>query len=311
MSTSYIGQPLPRASLQRLLAGRGQYVDDIVLPRLTHAAFLRSPFAHARIVRIDCTEARDHNGVLAVLTGADIAPMVDPWVGTLSHIKDMRSAPQYPLAIDRARWQGEPIAIVVAETRAQAEDALDLIGVEWEALPPVTDPEAALQADSPLIHPDLGSNLCHERTVDSGGADEAFARAHRIVEATFVTERHTPVTLEPRVVLASFEPAEGHLTVWHSTQVPYQTQWILARHFRLPETSVRVIAPDVGGSFGMKIHTYADEMAAIAASLRLGRPVKFVADRIESFVSDAHARGHRVKARMALSASGEILAVDL
>lgn len=309
--TSYIGEPLPRAGARRLLAGRGQYVDDIKLARLAHAVFLRSPYAHARIVRIDATPALQAEGVISVMTGQDVANLVDPYVGVLTHIKGMRSAPQYPMAVDCARWQGEPVAAVIAETRAQGEDALQLIDVEWEELPVVADAEAALHSDSPLIHPELGTNLCHERLIESGSVDAAFSGADHVVEATFETSRHTAVSLEPRAILADFNPSESHLTVWQSTQVPYMMQWILARHFRLAENSVRVIAPDVGGSFGLKIHIYGDEMAAVAAALALGRPVKFVADRLESFVSDVHARGHRVKARMALSRAGDIQAVEV
>ncbi|MBI4203675.1 MAG: xanthine dehydrogenase family protein molybdopterin-binding subunit [Betaproteobacteria bacterium] len=307
---NYIGVPLPRANAKRLLAGRGQYVDDIRLPRMVHAAFVRSPYAHARIVRIDTTEAHVP-GVLRVITGAEVAGMCRPYVGVLAHVKGMRSAPQYPLAADRARWQGEPVAAVIAETRALAEDAAQLVRVEWEELPAVTDAETALEPATPVIHPELGDNLCFERRVDSGGVDEAFARADQVVEATFVTTRHTAVTLEPRSILADFNPAERQLTVWHSTQVPYMMQWILARHFGLSEPRVRVIAPDVGGGFGLKIHTYGDELATVAAAILLGRPVKFIADRLESFVSDFHARGHCVKARMAVSKAGDILAVDV
>ncbi|MGQ0751907.1 MAG: xanthine dehydrogenase family protein molybdopterin-binding subunit [Betaproteobacteria bacterium] len=310
-TTNYIGRALPRTGARRLLAGRGQYVDDIVLPRLVHAVFLRSPYAHARIARIDASRALKADGVVAVMNGREVAALVEPYVGVLTHINGMRSAPQYPLALDVARWQGEPVAMVIAQTRAQGEDALQLIDVEWEELPPVVDPEEGLQPDSPLIHPDLGSNLCHERLIDTGDVDEIFAGSDHVVEATFETSRHTAVSLEPRALLADYNPSERHLTVWQSTQVPYMMQWILARHFRLPEHAVRVIAPDVGGSFGLKIHTYGDEMAAVAAALSLGRPVKFVADRLESFVSDVHARSHRVRARMAVSGSGDILAVDV
>lgn len=310
-TTDYIGAPLPRANAKRLLAGRGRYVDDIRLPRMVHAAFLRSPYAHARIARIDTSAAARAAGVVRVITGADVAKLCEPYVGVLAHVKGMRSAPQRPLAVDRACWQGEPVAAVIAETRAQAEDAVPLIEIEWEELPAVTDAETALDPATPVIHPELGSNLCFERVVDSGGVDEAFARADEIVEATFVTGRHTAVTLEPRAILADFNPAERQLTVWHSTQVPYMMQWILARHFGIPEPQVRVIVPDMGGGFGLKIHTYGDELAAVAAAILLGRPVKFVADRLESFVSDFHARGHRVKARMAVSKAGDILAIEV
>jgi carbon-monoxide dehydrogenase large subunit len=214
-----------------------------------------------------------------------------------------------PLAVDRARWQGEPVALVVATSRAEAEDALALIQVEWEELQAVTDVDAATAPDGYLIHPQLGSNLCAERVVEAGDVDAAFARAAHIVEATFHTGRHTAVALEPRSIIAQFDAADDQLTVWHSTQAPHMMQWLIARHFNLAEHRVRVIVPDVGGGFGLKIHTYGDEMATIAAAIVLRRPVKFIADRLESFVSDFHARGHRVKARMALSEDGEILAI--
>ncbi len=307
---SPIGASLPRTNARRLLAGRGQFVDDLNPPRLLHAAVLRSPYAHARIVRLDVAAAAAAPGVARVLTGRDVAALCDPYVGVLKHVAGMQSAPQLPLAVERACWQGEPVALVVAATRAEAEDALALIEVAWEEWPVVANMETALDPGTPVIHPELGSNLCFERVVEDGDVAAAFAQADHIVAAEFVTGRHTAVTLEPRSILADFNAAEGQLTVWQSTQVPYMMQWILARHFRLPETQVRVIAPDVGGGFGMKIHIYGDEMATVAASLLLGRPVKFVADRLESFVGDFHARGHRVRARMALSRDGDILGVE-
>ena len=310
-NAGYIGASLPRANAKRLLAGRGQFTDDVHVPRLLHAAVLRSPYAHARIVKLDVAEARGAKGVMRVLTGVDIAAMCKPYVGVLKHIKTMQSAPQLPLAVDVARWQGEPVAFVVAETRALAEDALQNITVEYEELPAVTNIDTALDATTPLIHPQLGSNLCFERAFDTGNVDEVFAKADKIVEATFTTARHTPVSLESRTILADFNAPEGMLTVWHSTQVPYMMQWIIAHHYGLAENNVRVIAPDVGGAFGMKIHTYGDDMATCAAALATGRPVKFVADRLESFVSDFHARGHRAKVRLALSNAGEMLAFEV
>jgi len=305
-----IGASLPRTNALRLLAGRGQYVDDINPPRCLHAVVLRSPYAHARITRLDVAAAAAAPGVVRVLTGREVVALCDPYVGVLQHVPGMQSAPQWPLAVERACWQGEPVALVAAATRAEAEDALALIEIEWDELPAVTDAESALDPATPVIHLELGSNLCFERVVEAGDVAAAFAQAAHVVEAEFVTGRHTAVTLEPRSLLADFNAADGQLTVWHSTQVPYMMQWIIARHFRLPETQVRVIAPDIGGGFGMKIHIYGDEMAAVAASLVLGRPVKFVADRLESFVGDFHARGHRVRARMALSKDGEILGVE-
>jgi len=309
-ANGYIGAALPRAGAKRLIAGRGQYVDDVRLARTTHAAFVRSPHAHARIASIDTAEAAASPGVVCIVTGEKVAEMCEPYVGVLAHVKGMRSAPQFPLAIERACWQGEPVVAVIAETRARAEDAAQLVQVEWEELPPVTNAETALDPTTPVIHPGLGSNLCFERSVDTGGVDEAFARADQVVEATFTTGRHTAVTLEPRAILANFDATEGQLTVWHSTQVPYMMQWLLARHFRLDDAKVRVIAPDVGGGFGLKIHTYGDELAVVAAAMITGRPVKFVADRLESFISDVHARDHRVRVRMAVTKVGDIIAIE-
>lgn len=306
----YIGASLPRPNAKRLAAGRGRYVDDLRFPRMVHAAFFRSPYAHARIVSIDPAAAVKAPGVVRVITGADVAALCRPYVGVLTHIKGMQSAPQLPLVVDRARWQGEPVVGVIAETRAQAEDAVQLVHVEWEELPPVIDEETAADAATPLIHPDLGSNVCFERSVDTGNVDEVFAKAAHVLEATFHTGRHTAVSVEPRSLVAQFDPEERQLTVHLATQAPFMMQWLLARHFGLEEPRVRVIVPDVGGGFGLKIHTYGDEMATVAAAMLLGRPVKFIADRLEAFVSDFHSRGHRVEARIAMSETGEILGFE-
>jgi carbon-monoxide dehydrogenase large subunit len=308
---SYIGKSVPRPNAKRLLQGRGVYVDDIRLPRLVHAAFRRSPYAHARIKRIDTAPAVRMSGVLRVVTAADLAGLCTPWVGILSHLKGMKSAPQHPLARDRATWQGEPVAAVVAESRALAEDAADAINIEWEELPPVTSPEAALAPGARAIHAELGDNLAFERRVEAGAVEDAFARADAVVAEIFTFARHTGVCPETRSLLADFNPADRRLTLYCSSQAPHMMKEIVLRHFSLAETDVRVICRDVGGSYGIKIHVYPDEMAVIALSLLLGRPVKFVADRLESFVSDIHAREHRVKARMALSKEGEILAIDI
>lgn len=306
-----IGEAVPRRDLRRLLEGSGCYVDDVSLPRMAHVAFVRSPFAHAIIKRIDTSLAADAPGVLHIASGTDIARLCKPYVGTISHLAGMQSVPQFPLALERARWSGEPVVVIAAETRAQAEDAAALVNVEWEELPAVADEETALDPGTLLIHPELGSNLCWERVVDNPDIDRVFETADAVVESTFVTTRHTHVTLEPRSIVAQFHSADQQLTVWHSTQVPHMMHWVIAHHFSLSEANVRVVAPDVGGSFGLKIHVYGDEMATIALSMILGRPVKFVADRLESFASDFHARGHRVKARMAVSAEGSILAIDM
>ena len=311
----HIGVSIPREGARRLVQGRGQFVDDIELPRLLHVVFWRSQVAHCRITRIDASAARAMPGVAGVFDGHDIARVCKPWVATLAHLVGLKSAPQYPLALDRACWQGEPVVAVVAETRAQAEDALQQLQVEWEDLPAVLDTETALDAATPVIHPELGDNLCFERKLDTGGVDEAFARADAVFEETYVFGRHTGVTLEPRCQIADWNPGrslqEGKLTVHHSFQAPHMMQDLYCRQFGLHEDQVRVVCRDVGGSFGIKVHAYPDDFATVAISLLLGRPVKFVADRLESFLSDIHAREHRIKARIAAQADGEILAFEI
>ncbi len=306
----YIGQSVPRPQAKRLLQGRGAYTDDLRFPRLAHVVFFRSPHAHAKIKRLDLTKAAKSPGVIGVFDGRAVAEYCSPWIAVLGHLKGIKSPPQYALAIDRACWQGEAVAAVVAETRAQAEDALQLVEAQWEPLPAVVDMDEALEGKR-VIHPDLGDNICFQRELDTGGVDEAFAKADVVVEETYGFGRHTGVCLEGRALLADYNAGEHTLTVYHATQAPHMMQDIFSRHLNIPEANVRVIAKDVGGSYGIKVHVYADEMATAALSVMLRRPVKFVADRLESFVSDIHAREHKVKVRLACTKAGEILAFDL
>jgi carbon-monoxide dehydrogenase large subunit len=308
---SYIGRAVPRPNLDRLLAGRGQFVSDVVLPRVAHVVFVRSPHAHARIRAIDTQAAKRAAGVVAVVTGAELAKVCTPWVGVLTHLKGLKSAPQHPIAVDKACWQGEAVAAVVAKTRALAEDAAELVAVDYEPLPPVVDAETALDSATPVIHAELGDNLAFERKLDAGEVDRAFREADAVVEATFVFGRHTGVTLEPRAIVADWNAGEARLTIHQGTQAPHMMQNIFAKHLGLEEHQVRVLTRDVGGSFGIKVHVYADEMATAALSMLLKRPVKFVADRIESFVTDIHARDHRVKARIAVMNDGRIAAFEI
>jgi carbon-monoxide dehydrogenase large subunit len=229
----------------------------------------------------------------------------------LTHLKGIKSAPQYPIAIDRACWQGEAVCVVVAKTRAQAEDAVELIEIDYEELPAVTDAETALDPGTPVIHPELGDNLTFERKLEAGEPDTGFAAADAVVEATFVFGRHTGVCNEPRAIVADWNPGEQRLTAYHATQAPHMMQNLFAKHLGLEEHQVRVVTKDVGGSFGIKVHTYADEMATVALSKLLKRPVKFVADRIESFVTDIHARDHRVKAKVGVKNDGTITAWEI
>jgi aerobic carbon-monoxide dehydrogenase large subunit len=306
---SYIGQSVVRPQAARLLAGRGVFTDDLRLPRMLHVAFLRSPHAHARIVSLDARAALAIAGVARVVTGDELAGICAGWVGTLAHFQGMKSAMQYPLARGRATWQGEPVAAVVAESRALAEDGVGRLLVEWEPLPAVTDPETALDPATPVIHPELGDNLAFALELKSGDPDAAFAGADHVYRDTFWMGRHTGVTLEPRVILADFDPSERRLTVYHSFQAPNMMQDILARHLNLPEHDVRVICKDVGGSFGIKVHIYPDEMATCALAVLLGRPVKFVADRLESFRGDIQAGDHRVDAEIAVTRDGTMVAM--
>jgi carbon-monoxide dehydrogenase large subunit len=306
----YIGQSVPRANAQRLLQGRGTFTDDLRFPRLAHVAFFRSPYAHARIKKLHLEKAAKGKGVIAVFDGPKVAEYCTPWVAVLGHLKGIKSPPQHAIAIGRACWQGEAVAAVVAESRSQAEDAVALIEAEWEELPVVTDMESSLRGEV-LVHEDLKDNICFHRAFDSGGVDEAFAKADVVVEETYHFGRHTGVCLEGRSILADYNAAEHSLTVYHSTQAPHMMQDIFSRHLGIPEGNVRVIAKDVGGSYGIKVHVYPDEMATAAISVILRRPVKFIADRLESFLSDIHAREHRVKIKIGVTKEGEILAFDL
>jgi len=308
---SYIGRSVSRPNAKRLLAGRGRYVTDLSLPRMLHAAFLRSPYAHARIVSIDAGEARAMPGVRLVATGSDLVKLCKAWVGTLDHFKGMKSAPQLPLPIDEVLWSGQAIVAIVAESRAQAEDAAEAISVEFEELPVVSEIDRARETGADRAASTVEDNLCFTSRLDTGGIDDIFSGAAHVVEEEFHFGRHTAVTLEPRAIVAGWDASEGKLTVHHATQTPYQFQDLYARHYGIPEANVRVVAPDIGGSFGMKLHVYHEDMAVVGLSMLCGRPVKFVADRIESFVSDIHARDHRVRARMAVDGDGTILAMDV
>jgi len=221
---SYIGESVVRPQAARLLAGRGVFTDDVVLPRMLHVAFVRSPHAHARIVAIDALEATALPGVAAVVTGEGMASVCAGWVGTLAHFQGMKSAMQRPLAVGKASWQGEPVAAVVADSRALAEDGAARVRVTWEVLPAVTDPATALDPATPVIHPELGDNLAFALSLSSGDPDAAFRQADIVLSETFTMGRHTGVTLEARAILADFDPAERRLTVYHSFQAPNMMQ---------------------------------------------------------------------------------------
>src|SRR5256886_4214397 len=271
---SYVGRSVTRPNARRLAQGRGQYVDDLVLPRMVHVAYVRSPHAHVRIVRTAAKKGAAMPGVVRIVIGAEIAMVCKPYVGVLTHLQGMRSPPQYPLAVDVARWQGEPVVAVVAQSRAEAEDAAEGVEVVYEELPAALDAERALDPSEPKIHPEFDSNLCFQRTVDTAGVDAAMSSAHLVVDDTIRFGRHTGVTMEPRAIVADYNPADESMTVYHCGQSPHMMQGIIASRLSLDEHRVRIVVRDVGGSFGIKIHTYGDEIAACALSLMLGRDRK-------------------------------------
>jgi carbon-monoxide dehydrogenase large subunit len=245
-----------------------------------------------------------------VFTSADLAKLCDPWVATADHLKGMKSVPQHPLPLQHATWRGEPVVAVVADSRATVEDGV--ARSRWSGSRCAQfDMETALDPGAVVIHPALGDNLVFTRTAEKGDVAATFAGAHKVVEATFATARHVGATLAPRSILADCNRAKGTLTVHHSTQAPHMMQGVFAKRPRVEEGQVRVICKDVGGSFGITVHVYPDEVAVAAMAKAMGRPVKFVADRFEAFVSDTHARDHRITDRIAVDAEGKILGVDI
>jgi carbon-monoxide dehydrogenase large subunit len=306
-----IGAPQPRAHARVLAEGRGRYLDDIHLDRMAHVAFLRSPHAHARLICVETDNARAAPGVIAVFTGRDLADVCLPFETRLKGVPHHKSPPQYPLVLEEACWQGEAVVAVVADERGLAEDAVELIELEWEVLKAVTSMDLAIALGGPTVHTALPDNLAMLFNKEHGDLAAAFAAATHIVEAEFAFERQTGAPLEPRGLIASFDARLGELTVHQSHQAPWQMREVFATQLGLAPEAVRVIIPDVGGAFGTKLAAYADELAVAAISVKLGRPVKYVCDRLEAFASDAHAREAKATARMAVSQEGQILAFDV
>ncbi|MFN9123135.1 MAG: xanthine dehydrogenase family protein molybdopterin-binding subunit [bacterium] len=311
LRTRAIGQPTVRAEARRVVTGAGAYVDDLPAHRLLHAAFLRSPVAHGTIVKLDLAPALRMEGVVAAYDGESLAPHCEPVRGLLAHLPDMQAALQWPLARDRVRWVGEPVALVIAESRALAEDAAQAIAFEWAELPPMVDPRLALEPDAPRLHAEFDSNLMFAATVATANVEQAFAQAGTVVELAVRTERVTAMALEPRGLLAQWDAAQQRLTVHMGTQVPWMMQAVFASVLGIGCDQVRVVAVDTGGSFGSKIHCYGDESAVAVAAKHLGRPIRYVADRLEAFVSDVHARGHEAVVRAAVDADGRLTAFEV
>jgi len=309
-----IGQALTRREDQRLLTGTGQYVDDVVLPNQTHMVFVRSPHAHARIRAVDGSAAMKAAGVLAVLTGAELKadgigffPLIPGIPGPDG--KPMAAPPYYPLAVDEARFVGEAVAAVVAQTRAQAEDAAEQVAVNYEELPAVVTIDAALAAGAPRLWPETPGNVTAQMEWGSKDAcDAAFASAKHVTKISFHNQRLVPMAMEPRGTSAEYDKASGRLTMYTSCQNPAGLQKTLAESIlKVPMESVRVRVGDVGGGFGMKTMLYPEDAVVAYAARKLGRPVHWRATRSEEFLAGTHGRDQINRAGLAFDAGGKIL----
>ncbi len=314
-----IGAAVLRREDQRFLTGRGQYVADMNLEGQLHCAFLRSPHANARIRAIDTRAALAAPGVTAVYTGADMAAdkvgtMRSLWKTPGADGKPMAEPARWALARGQARHVGEPVAIVVAATREQAQDATELLLVDWEPLPAVADVRDAVRPEAPQLHADAPGNLCVRFTRGNEAAVEAiFAKAARVSSVELVNHRICCAAMEPRAVIAQASATRGmdghELIIWSATQVPHHIRKLVSEQLELPESSIRVIGPDVGGGFGTKGKHYPEEIVLAWAARKLARPLKWVSTRSEAFMSDYHARDHVTEAQVALDAEGHFLAV--
>src|SRR5438552_2181959 len=303
-----IGAPVKRREDPELITGTGLYVDDLRATGVLHMFVVRSQHAHARILGVDVARAREADGVVAVLTGKDIVPgLKAPLPVTVWFVPDKKSPAQYPIATDTVRYLGEPVAIVIGSSKAAAEDAGERIEVRYEPLPAVTDIEPALQKGAPRVHEELGSNLSYDSKVGSGDLEAAFGEADVRIKQRIMQQRLFPVALEPRGVVADFSAFGKTLTVWTSTQVPHFVKVFLAVILGIPEQNIRVVAPDVGGGFGSKIRLYSEEVLAAAASMKLGRPVKWTGDRSEDLKATTHGRAQIFDIEVAGKKDGTLL----
>jgi carbon-monoxide dehydrogenase large subunit len=301
-----IGKPLKRKEDPRLIQGLAHYVDDIVLPGMQFAAILRSPYAHAKIRSIDVSKAKAAPGVALVLTGPDLKGSVGN-VPCAAVIPDMKSAPRPPLALDRVRFVGEGVAVVVASSRYGARDAVDLIEVDYEPLTPVVDPEKAIEKDSPTLYDDHKDNVAYRWELEGGDVKGAFKKADKTIKQRMINQRLIPVAMEPRGVVAEYKPGERQLTVWSSTQIPHLLRTQIAAMLDLPEFSVRVITPEVGGGFGSKLNVYAEDALVAYLAIRVGTPVKWIESRRENFQTTIHGRDQIDDVEVAFKKDGTIL----
>ena len=303
--TAYVGSPVKRREDQALLTGRGTYVDNLAPTGTLAMVVARSPYAHARVKGISLDAARGAEGVVAVLSAADLqddwkAAMPCAWPVT----EDMKNPPHYPLT-DVARYQGDGVAVVIAETRAQAKDAAELVEVDWEPLDAAVDVRKALEVGAPLAHPDLGTNECYVWRLDTDATGQAIDDAEVVVTRRYYQPRLIPNAIEPRAVLAVPGPA-GEVTLYAATQIPHILRLLVAATLGMSEAKLRVVAPDVGGGFGSKLDVYAEDLLAVALARRLGRPVKWTEERSENYVATIHGRDFVTEYTLAASKDGTI-----
>jgi len=316
MSTNgLIGKSVKRVEDKRFITGRGKYTDDIILPGQTYAAFLRSPFAHAKILEITTEAAMAMPGVIAIYTGEDLREVNGVPCGWQVNFKDgtTMKEPKHPLlAVDKVRHVGEAVAIVIADTREHAVDAVEAIMVDYEDLSCVIDPLKAAQPGAPLVHDDVPGNVCFDWNLGNppGEVDEALKNSAHVTTLEFVNQRLVPNAIEPRSYNSSYDEANDRYTLYTSTQNPHLIRLLMCAFvLGIPEHKVRVVGPDVGGGFGSKIFHYTEEALLTWCSRKTRRPVKWTATRSESFVTDAHGRDHMTKAEMGFDNEGRITAL--
>ena len=306
MTTRIFGSGIRRREDPRLITGEAIYTDDVTLPRMAYAAILRSPYAHARIKSIDTSGAASQDGVVAVFTGEDTASLNGIPCAWLIPDSDLKAVDHPAIARDTVRYVGDAVAVVVAESRYEAEDALAHITVDYEQLPVVIDPEKATQPGAPQLHEDAPGNQAFHWVVAGGDADAAFAAAEVTVSERIVHQRLIPNAMEPRSAVAQWLASMGELTVWSTSQNPHIARFLMSVVTEVPEHKIRIIATEVGGGFGSKIPFYADEIIAAFCAMQTGRPIKWTATRSEGYLATIHGRDHVQHVEMAATKDGKI-----
>src|SRR5579884_586910 len=310
--TTMIGARIHRREDPRLVRGQGRYTDDFVRPHTVHMAVVRSPYAHARIRSIDVSAARRSPGVVAVLTAADFKPVIAGAMPVApAFVPEKKQTPErFPIVEKEACFQGEPVAVVLAEDRYQAADAAQLVQVDWEPLAPVMDLEQAMRPGSPTAHEGAPDNIGWDLTFNAD-AEAAFAEAEVVVEQRIYQQRLAPTPMEPRAILAEWHSGDQTMTVWMSSQSPHFIRLFVGGALGIPESRFRVVAPDVGGGFGSKISPYPEDYLVPAAARLLGRPVKWTETRTESLQGVTHGRGQVFDVELAAKQDGTFLALKL